>query len=196
MHAVTRKSCSPKFEKKKKNAFLVNSLTSYIWKEGRFVTLSDWEDYQKPTNWSQHPEPTLVSPQSEIVSLCLLFDTKALILILAAKTLRWEWGEQSDTVEAVIGQVSGEDAKSSGQRATERGAAVTSCWLSQDRWDNQQPKARTVLQPCLQLVFEGNFSQHLTSELTFHSLQYKVSPVFGNLLEFLRFENIYDVVCW
>lgn len=30
-------------------------------------------------------------------------------------------------MEAVIGQVSGEDAKSSGQRATERGAAVTSC---------------------------------------------------------------------
>lgn len=36
------------------------------------------------------------------------------------------------------GQVSGEDAKSSGQRAAEERAAVTSCWLGQDRWDNQR----------------------------------------------------------
>lgn len=42
----------------------------------------------------------------------------------------------------VFGQVSGEDAKPSGQRVTAR-AAVTSCWLGLDRWDNQQPEART-----------------------------------------------------
>lgn len=43
----------------------------------------------------QHPEPTLLSLQSEVVSLHLFFDTEALIFILAAlrETLRWEWGE-------------------------------------------------------------------------------------------------------
>lgn len=36
-------------------------------------------------------------------------------------------------VEAEIGQVRGEDAKSSGQQVTGKRAAVTSCRLSQDR---------------------------------------------------------------
>lgn len=51
------------------------------------------------------------------------------------------------------GQVSGEDAKSSGQRAAEERAAVTSCWLGQDRWDNQRGRGPDrFLKVCLAAV--------------------------------------------
>lgn len=134
----------------------------------RFVT-SDWEYYQRQTNRSQHPEPIHIRPQSEIVSLHPSSLTPRRWFSFLLQRL---WGESEaknrDMAEAVMGQVSGEDAKPSGQQVTER-AAVTSCWLSRDRWDNQQAEARTVLQHGPHPVSEGSFPQHLKPELTFPS---------------------------
>lgn len=152
--AITRKKRRKFFTQTRKSCILCINHLRFKW---RFVTLSDWEDYQKPTNWSQHPEPTLVSPQSEIVSLRLLFDTKALILTLAAKALRWEWDEESDTAEAVIGQVSGEDAKSSGQRATERGRLSHPADLAKTDETISSPRPGQFFSPACSLCLRAAF---------------------------------------
>lgn len=163
MHYFTLHGCAVLSQEKKRRKFFTQTrkncilCINHLRFKWRFVTLSDWEDYQKPTNWSQHPEPTLVSPQSEIVSLRLLFDTKALILTLAAKALRWEWDEESDTAEAVIGQVSGEDAKSSGQRATERGRLSHPADLAKTDETISSPRPGQFFSPACSLCLRAAF---------------------------------------
>lgn len=164
-HFYSTKNC---FKLKKKNnsdasrrpAELCMGCISHLRSEWSFVTLSDWENYQTPTKRSQHLEPILVSPQSEIVSLHLfLSDTEALMLAPAARTWRWERGEDRDAAEAVIGQVSREDAKPSGQRVTARGRLSHPADGAKTDETISAAEARTVPQPscilCLRAAFHN-----------------------------------------
>ncbi|KAL7392640.1 hypothetical protein ABVT39_027666, partial [Epinephelus coioides] len=67
--------------------------------------------------------------------------------------------------EAVIRQVSGEDAKPSGQRVTERGRLSHPADLAKTDETISNPRPGQFFNP----VFEGSFPQHLKAELTFPS---------------------------
>ena len=71
--------------------------------------------------------------------------------------------------EAVIGQVSGEDAKPSGQRVTERGRLSHPADLAKTDETISNPRPGQFFNPAPHPVFEGSFPQHLKPQLTFPS---------------------------
>ncbi|CAB1415732.1 unnamed protein product [Pleuronectes platessa] len=73
------------------------------------------------------------------------------------QTLRWERDRDRDTVEAVIGQVSGEDAKTSGQRVTERGRLSHPADLAKTDETISSPRPGQLFNPAPHPGFEGSF---------------------------------------
>lgn len=73
--------------------------------------------------------------------------------------------------EAVIGQVSGEDAKPSGQRVTERGRLSHPADLAKTDETISNPRPRQLFNSACISVFEGSFLQHLNLNSPFLLLQ-------------------------
>ncbi len=77
----------------------------------------------------------------------------------------------------MIGQVSGEDAKPSGQRVTERGRLSHPADLAKTDETISEPRPGQFFNPACVCP------QHLKAELTFHSER---KPQLGNVLTFLK----------
>lgn len=159
--------------------------------------MSDWENYQKPTNRSQHPEPILVSPQSEIVSLHLSSLTPRRWSSFLLQRL---WGESEAriviTVEAVIRQVSGEDAKPSGQRVTERGRLSHPADLAKTDETISKPRPGQFFSSACILCLRAAFHNISNPNAPFTLLQCGGEATAQECARILGIQNVYDVFCW